>query len=213
MAHLSANAEKAQAFALQQAPLQSSAPMAQRTKTRRAIFLICGTTAAVFAFIGAGLASLAPRDDAEPLATLQLTSPSTNTTSKVIPDDLLLKYNTANRLDSYVSATEPVAIFVHSTGVQVPIRNGWKLISEEQRNEIWRLKPGVIHQLCVERPQAEGWRVVVKYGKEMHGLKLFRANLHQAWITRSFANWNGKTWGGGKFDGTYELVSDQIFSP
>jgi hypothetical protein len=138
---------------------------------------------------------------------------STNTTAKIIPDDLLLKYSgSPSRVDFHVVSTQEVAIFVQSTAVQVPTAKGWKIISDETRNEIWRLKPGVVQQVCVERPMAEGWRLYIHYAAEIHGHELLSANLREAWIIHSVSNWNGKAWGGGKFGGSFELVSEQIFS-
>jgi len=84
---------------------------------------------------------------------------------------------------------------------------------EEQRNEIWRLKPGIARELFVERPEKaaeETWRVYVQYGAEMHGPPLWKAQLREAWRIRSFTNWTGKGWGGGRFSGRNEFLSDEF---
>jgi hypothetical protein len=44
----------------------------------------------------------------------------------------------------------------------------------------------------------------------MKGVPLFGANLQEAWQRRSFTNWNGKAWGGGKFEGRFELTSPEV---
>jgi hypothetical protein len=168
-------------------------------------------TAAIALLIGFNLSLTLPKD-APPTTSLFIVPARTNTTAKIIADDLLLKYSGSDRVDFHVVSTQEIAIFVQSTAIQVPTTGGWKIISDEQRNEVWRLKPGVVHQVCVERPRAEGWRLYIKYASEMHGSARLHANVHQAWITRSLTNWNGKAWGGGYFGGSNELVSEQIFS-
>jgi hypothetical protein len=65
-------------------------------------------------------------------------------------------------------------------------------------------------ELCVERPEAETWRVYIRYGKEIRGFSLLKAQLQEAWKIKSFSNWTGKAWGGGRFRGSYELFSEEI---
>jgi len=84
------------------------------------------------------------------------------------------------------------------------------MLSEEYRGEIWRLKSGVAREVCVERPQACIWRAYVRYGTEMKGASLMKAQLREAWKIRSFSNWTGKAWGGGRWSGAYELFSDEF---
>jgi len=112
-----------------------------------------------------------------------------------------------------VTSSQPIAIFVFATGVQIRTASGWQPFSEEPRNEIWRLKPGIPREMFVERPQRETeeiWRAYVRYGTEMQGLPLWQAQLREAWKIRSFANWTGKAWGGGRFNGGNEFLSEEF---
>jgi hypothetical protein len=133
----------------------------------------------------------------------------------VIPDLLRPKYSPAHRAEFRVTSSQPVAIFVLATGVQIRTDSGWQPFSEEPRNEIWRLKPGIAREVSVERPLAETgqeWRAYVRYGTEMRGPPLLKVQLREAWAIRSFANWTGKAWGGGRFSGQNELFSEGFLS-
>ena len=57
----------------------------------------------------------------------------------------------------------PSVCFALATGVQVRRESGWETISEEPRNEIWRLKPGVVQQFFVERPHTGIQRRIVAF--------------------------------------------------
>lgn len=132
---------------------------------------------------------------------------------EVRPDFLREKWAAERREEFQVTARRPTAIFVQTTGVQVRRESGWETIFEEPRNEIWRLKPGVVQQFFVERPATEtglGWRAFVRYGSEMSGPPLWRAQLREVWRTRSFSNWNGQAWGGGRFSGDRELFAEEV---
>jgi hypothetical protein len=128
----------------------------------------------------------------------------------VVPDDLRQKYSPTRRVELHVACSKGTSIFLLATGVQVPTPSGWQMVSEEYRGEIWRLKPGVAREVCVERPEAGRWRAYIRYGTEMKGLPLITAQLREAWLSRSLSNWTGKAWGGGRWSGTYELFSDEI---
>jgi hypothetical protein len=97
-----------------------------------------------------------------------------------------------------------------ATGVQFRTPSGWKSEAEEYRGEIWRLKAGIPREVCVERSRSETWRAYVRYGTEMKGPSLLRAQLREAWILRSFSNWTGKPWGGGRWSGSYEVFSEEV---
>jgi len=84
------------------------------------------------------------------------------------------------------------------------------MFSEEYRGEIWRLKSGVAREVCVERPEAAMWRAYLRYGTEMKGAPLIKAQLREAWLKRSLSNWTGKAWSGGRWSGAHELFSDQF---
>ena len=131
--------------------------------------------------------------------------------TNVILDELRQKYPPSRRIDFRVTCVEDASIFVLATGVQVYTPSGWRVFSEENRGEIWRLKPGVQCEVCVEGPQQERWRAFVRYGREMNGPSLLTAQIKEAWKIRSFSNWSGKAWGGGRFIGAFELFSDASF--
>lgn len=112
-----------------------------------------------------------------------------------------------------MTSSEPIAIFVLATGVQILTDTGWQKFSEEPRNEIWRLKPGTAQEMFVERPEKEreqAWRAYVRYGAEIQGWPLLKAQLQEAWKIRSFNNWTGKAWGGGRFRGSNEFFSAEF---
>lgn len=137
------------------------------------------------------------------------TVPATN----VIPDFFRIKYDPAKRAEFHVTSSQPVAIFVVTTGVQIRTDSEWEPFSEETRHEIWRLKPGTAREIFVGRPQKEvkeTWRAYVRYGTEMKGPPLWKAQLREAWLMRSFTNWTGKAWGGGRFNGRHEFYSEEF---
>ena len=136
--------------------------------------------------------------------------PVTADSSKVVLDDLRRKYDPRKRVEFRVSSTQDSSIFVWATGVQFRTALGWKSEAEEYRGEIWRLKAGIPREVCVERSPSETWRAFVRYGTEMKGPSLLRAQLREAWILRSFSNWTGKPWGGGRWSGSYEIFSEEV---
>ena len=127
----------------------------------------------------------------------------------VVPDDLRQKYSPARRVEFHVACSNDTSIFLLATGVQVLTPSGWQMLSEEYRGEIWRLKSGGAREVCVERPEAATWRAYIRYGTEMKGVRLIKAQLREAWLKRSLSNWTGKAWGGGRWSGTYELFSGE----
>jgi hypothetical protein len=128
----------------------------------------------------------------------------------VVPDDLRRKYDPLSRGEFHLASSQDTSIFVLATGVQIRTPSGWKMATEEYRGEIWRLKPGIPREVCIERPHTETWRAYIRYGTEMKGSPLLKAKLREAWTIRSFSNWTGKAWGGGRYSGSYELVSEEI---
>ena len=130
--------------------------------------------------------------------------------SNIVYDDLRQKYDPTHRAQFHVSCTQDTSIFVLETGVQVHTASGWQTLFDDYRGEIWRLKAGMAREVCVERPPAELWRAYIRYGTQMRGTSLLKAQLREAWLTRSFSNWKGRAWGGGRWSGTYELFSDPI---
>jgi hypothetical protein len=128
----------------------------------------------------------------------------------VVLDDLRQKYDPKRRMVFQVVASQTTSVFALATGVQVRGSSGWRTVYEEYRGEIWRLKPGMAREVCVERPEGENWRAYVRYGNEMKGVSLLRAQLKEAWKIRSFTNWTGRAWGGGRWGGRYELFSEEV---
>jgi len=131
-------------------------------------------------------------------------------TTNVVLDDLRQKYARARRVEFHVDCSRDTSIFVLATGVQVHGSSGWQTVYEESRGDIWRLKSGIVREVCVERPESNSWRAFIRYGTEMRGWSLLRAQLKEAWILHSFSNWNGKPWGGGRWSGAFELFSDEV---
>ena len=129
--------------------------------------------------------------------------------NRVVPDDLRQKYAPPGRAEFHVTCSQDTSIFVLATGVQIEGTSGWKIWAEDYRGEIWRLKTGIPREVCVERPASETWRAYIRYGTEMKGPSLLRAQLREAWSLRSFSNWTGKAWGGGRWSGVYELFSEE----
>lgn len=137
--------------------------------------------------------------------------PSTN----VISDFYDRKYSPAQRAKFHVTASQPMAIGVFATGVQIRTDSGWEPFSEEPRNETWRLRSGLAREMFVERPQrATGlpWRAYVRYGTEMKGPQLWKWQLREAWQIRSFSNWTGQAWGGGRFKNEGKELFTEEFS-
>jgi hypothetical protein len=136
-----------------------------------------------------------------------------NSPTNVLPDFFQMKYPFAKRAQFHVSSRQPVAVFVLATGVQVQSDSGWHPYSEEPRNEIWRLKPDTAQDMFVEIPEKQTehiWRAYIRYGTEMRGAALVKAQVREAWKIRSFSNWTGRAWGGGRFRGLYELFSEEF---
>jgi hypothetical protein len=130
--------------------------------------------------------------------------------TNVLPDFFRQKYSPAQKAEFRVTCSQPIAIAVWATGVQVHTESGWAPFSEEPRNETWRLTPGTERELVVERPPTASrqiWRAYVRYGTEMRAPPLLQAQLREAWRIRSFSNWTGKAWGGGRFSGSHDLFS------
>ncbi len=190
-----------------------------RTHSRRTLIVagsvavigIAVATSFIWSSDGGSLTAKALRIDRQELggAGDGVSVPST----KVVADFFRLKYSQAQRSEFHVTSSQSIAIFVRATGVQIRTASGWQPFSEEQRNEIWRLKPGIARELFVERPEKEAeetWRVYVHYGVEMHGPPLWKAQLREAWRIRSITNWTGKAWGGGRFSGRNEFLSDEF---
>ena len=128
----------------------------------------------------------------------------------VVPDDLRQKYSPTRRVEFHVACSKDTSIFLLASGVQILTPTGWQMLSEEYRGEIWRLKSGVAREVCVERPEAAMWRAYLRYGTEMKGVPLIKAQLREAWLNRSLSNWTGKAWDGGRWSGAHELFSDEI---
>jgi hypothetical protein len=68
----------------------------------------------------------------------------------------------------------------------------------------------VSREFCVEPPRSAPWRAYIRYGKELKGRALLIVQLHEAWQIRSFSNWTGKAWGGGRFGGSYVTFSEDV---
>jgi len=128
----------------------------------------------------------------------------------VVSDDLRQKYSPTRRVEFHVACSKDTSIFLLASGVQILTPTGWQMLSEEYRGEIWRLKSGVAREVCVERPEAAIWRAYLRYGTEMKGVPLIKAQLREAWLSRSDSNWTGKAWGGGRWTGANELFSDEF---
>lgn len=128
----------------------------------------------------------------------------------VVPDALRRKFDPSRLVEFGVSSSEEVSVFVEASGVQVWTPTGWKVEVEELRGNIWRLKAGTRMEVCVERPPSPVWRAYVRYGREIQGWPLLKVRLREAWLLRSFSNWSGKAWGGGRFGGHHEVYSDEV---
>jgi hypothetical protein len=130
--------------------------------------------------------------------------------ANVVPDNYPRSWFSPETAKFHMTYTQAAAIFVHSTGVQIHTDSGWKPFSEQPRNEIWRLKPGCPKEIFVDAPQGEKWRAYVRFGREMRGPQLWCWQSQEAWQNRSFTNWTGKAWGGGRFTGANELFSEEF---
>ncbi len=102
------------------------------------------------------------------------------------------------------------SIAVWETGTQWQTENGWETVHEEHRFETWQLTNGIPLQFTVEPPNDGPWRVFIHYGTEMKGLPLLRAQLREAWKLRSFTNWNGNPWVGGRWTGSTRIFSGVV---
>ncbi|MGI8964512.1 MAG: hypothetical protein ACR2H1_00300 [Limisphaerales bacterium] len=133
--------------------------------------------------------------------------------SNIVLDFFSTKYSLSHRAEFHVTSSQPSAIFVVATGVEISTDSGWEPFSEEPRNEIWRLTNGVKREMYVERPERESkqkWRAYIRYGTEMKGPPLLATQLREAWRIRSISNWTGKPWGGGHFNGAHEIFSEEF---
>jgi len=120
-----------------------------RTHSRRTLIVagsvavigIAVATSFIWSSDGGSLTAKALRIDRQELegAGDGVSVPFTN----VVADFFRLKYSDAQRAELNVTSSQAIAIFVRATGVQIRTASGWQPFSEEQRNEIWRLKPGI----------------------------------------------------------------------
>ncbi len=130
---------------------------------------------------------------------------------RVILDDHRPMMDPSNIIHFRLTSRQDTTISVSFTGSQLKTPSGWEPASEEHRLETWRLTAGVPREICVERPPTLGrWRAYVQYSKQLKGFALLKANLEEAWRYRSFTNWNGKSWGGGRWAGSYEIYSREF---
>jgi hypothetical protein len=119
----------------------------------------------------------------------------------------------------HLESRRGASIAVLATGVQILTDSGWETqpTSLDHRGEIWRLRSGIPREFCVEHPHwgrwGGTWRAYVRYAGEMKGPRLWYWQLRGAWADRSFTNWTGKAWGGGRFAGDHQLVSETIDDP
>lgn len=135
-----------------------------RTHSRRTLIVagsvaVIGIAVATSFFWSSGGGSLTAKElhfDRQKLggAADGVSVPSTN----VVADFFRSRYSAAQRAEFHVTSSQSIAIFVRATGVQIRTASGWQPFSEEQRNEIWRLKPGIARELFVERPEKEAER-------------------------------------------------------
>jgi hypothetical protein len=109
-----------------------------------------------------------------------------------------------------LSCPEACSLFLTTATVEVPQSHGWRPAATYGRNEIVRLKPNIPHEICVDPPRSDDWRVSIAYGTEMHGLRFLQAQLREAWIIKSFSNWTGRAWGGGRFSGNWTSASEEV---
>ena len=133
-----------------------------------------------------------------------------NSKTNVVPDNDPRAWFGRHAVRFYLSSTQTTAIFVHATGVEIHTNSSWTTFSEQTRNEIWRLQSGRPQEFFVDVPEGENWRAYIRYGTEMHGLPLLKVQIRGAWKERSFKNWTGKAWGGGRFEGQYELRTEEF---
>jgi len=131
--------------------------------------------------------------------------------NSVVADGYQKKYDPRRRVDFHVTSSRDTAIFVLATGVEIQTPSGWKVVLEEPRNEIWRMKSGLAREVYVDGQPRETWRAFVRCGTEMKGPAWLWAKLRDAWRTLSFSNRTVKSWGGGgPWSGSYELFSEEI---
>jgi hypothetical protein len=187
-----------------------------RLRLHRPKLLAIAVIALLSLSTGLALALLTRHQPSSPLP-LHLTLPKTTTaaatTNTIITDTLRIKWSPENRADFHLSSEIETAIFIHNTAVQVLTPSGWRTENEEIRNEIWTLKPDVPHEASIEIPRTgPPWRAYIRYSPRLKGVQNLSYNLQDAWISRSFKNWNGKPWGG-RYGGEHEVVSATIELP
>jgi hypothetical protein len=144
---------------------------------RRKLILVGLATAGMAAVTLAWFLSANLESPVLPLTMNRRQGGTVDQTLSVLPTHILsdffeTKYAPAKRARFCVSSSNPAAIFVLATGVQILTESGWQPYSEEPRNEIWRLKPGTARDMYVEIPEKETkeiWRAYIRYGTEMHG--------------------------------------------
>jgi hypothetical protein len=179
--------------------------------------ILGGSVAGISLLLGISLVPLSDNPPA-PLPPLRIERAGAASASSAAPalgtnlvaDDLRQKYSPTHRVEFHVTCDQNTSIFLLATGVQVHTPSGWQVAAEEYRGEIWRLRPGIVREVCVERPDGGNWRAYLRYGTEMKGSPVLRAQIADAWLNRSFSNWKGKAWGGGRWSGSYELLSPPI---
>jgi hypothetical protein len=128
----------------------------------------------------------------------------------VHPDYLRRKFRPDLTATYWLQAPTNKAIALWVTGVEVHTDKGWVSYSEEDRHETVRLSAGVAQEICVEFPDYGEWRAYIRYAPELPWWPSFKAKLHEAYLTRSFANWSGRAWGGGRFGGSITQFSEVV---
>ena len=113
----------------------------------------------------------------------------------------------------HLSSPVSCAIFFRQAEVQVPWANGWTTVTAYPRYEVIRLQPNVPYEFCVDSPRDGNWRILIRFGTEMKGIPLLRAQMREAWNLKSLSNWTGKAWGGGRFIGEFEMGFEGVEPP
>ncbi len=130
---------------------------------------------------------------------------------QLVQDNFRPKYsNPGSGARFHVTCDHDTSILVWESGVQVRTGANWETQMQDYRGEIWHLKAGVAREVCLERPYSSDWRAYLRYSSEIKGLALLKVQLREAWRFKSFTNWNGKSWGGGRYYGTFKLLSDPV---
>ena len=139
--------------------------------------------------------------------------------TNVVPDFRMSKFHPVLRANFHVTSTNQASILVMETGVQMQTDSGWESFSQEPRNEVWQLKPGITNEMFVARPQAgseqiqriygrdmtQTWRAYILYRTELKGPLLWQMQVRDLWKNWSFANWNRT-----RFGGTNEFFSQEF---